>query len=306
MAGTLRALYDHLDVRVRDLAGARTFYDPFCAALGLTVVNAGDTWVVYDGTDPTDAFLAIDAEPQFIPSQTRVAFHASTREDVDRVAAVAEAAGAREFEPPQLCPEYTPGYYAAFFTDPDGNRYEICYRPLSVALAARAGFLNALHAATPNAQLGDHAEDLAWLVGGWDAVVRDYEDDGTCTESTGEWWFSWVLEGRAMQDVWIVPERGASAKRQRYGSTIRWFDESDGTWKISWFNPVSGARTELAGTRQGDALVFEGDQGPDRIRWSFNDMTPNGFVWRGERITGNDTAILGAEFVLTRKPETTS
>jgi catechol 2,3-dioxygenase-like lactoylglutathione lyase family enzyme len=298
----LRVLCDHLDVRVRELARARTFYDPFCAAMGLVNTFESDTWIGYDGADPSDAFVAIEADPDFVASRTRIAFRADSREEVDRIAEVARSAGATEFEPPQDCPEYTEGYYAAFFADPDGNRYEVCYRPLSRALAARAGFLDALHADAPATELGERAEDLAWLVGGWDAVVRDYDEDGTCVESSGEWWFSWVLEGRALQDVWIVPHRGAAGARDRYGTTIRWFDGAERVWKISWFNPVSGARTDLAGTRQENRFVFEGTLGCDRIRWSFNDITPNGLVWRGERIAENGAAILGAEFALTRKP----
>lgn len=298
----LQVLCDHLDVRVRDLTQARKFYDPFCAALGLTAAYANGTWVGYETADSTDAFIAIEAVRDFVPSQTRIAFRADSRGDVDRIAAAARSADASEFEPPQECPEYSAGYYAAFFADPDGNRYEICHRPLSLALSAREGFVDALHAGAPAARLGEHAGDVAWLVGGWDAVVRDYDEDGTHVESTGEWWFAWVLEGRALQDVWIVPERGSSGRRDRYGTTIRWFDDAAGVWNVSWFNPVTGARTDLAGNRQGDRIVLEGTQGRDCIRWSFNDITPNSFVWRGERIVEDGTPILGAEFVLTRKP----
>jgi hypothetical protein len=28
----------------------------------------------------------------------------------------------------ELCAEYSPGYYAVFFEDPDGNKLEICCR----------------------------------------------------------------------------------------------------------------------------------------------------------------------------------
>jgi catechol 2,3-dioxygenase-like lactoylglutathione lyase family enzyme/heme-degrading monooxygenase HmoA len=127
----LRTLCDHLDVRVRDTKNARLFYDPLCAALGLNVVGVGKEWVAYETADSSDAFLAITSDPDFSPSRTRIAFRADSREDVERIARVAHAAGAAEFEPAQACPEYAEGYYAAFFADPDGNRYEICFRPLA-------------------------------------------------------------------------------------------------------------------------------------------------------------------------------
>jgi predicted lactoylglutathione lyase len=59
---------------------------------------------------------------------TRLAFFAATRADVDRIAAVAQAAGARAYEPPAACAEYTETYYAAFFEDPDGNKLEVVNR----------------------------------------------------------------------------------------------------------------------------------------------------------------------------------
>ena len=298
----LAALCDHLDVRVVNRARARDFYEPFCAALGLTVVYAGENWTCFETHDASDVFLAIDEDPSFVPSRTRVAFRADSRADVDRIAAAAQAAGAREYEAPHACPEYTEGYYAAFFCDPDGNRYEICYRPVSARLRTIAEFSDALIADAPASGLGERANDLAWLIGGWSAVVRDYEADGSHRESTGEWWFSWVLQGRAMQDVWMVPERGnAASPRSRYGSTIRRFDRETDVWKISWFNPVTGAHNELAQCAgQPGRLVFEGDAGGQRIRWSFNDVTADGFVWRGESLDAHGTASLGSEFVLTR------
>ena len=56
-----------------------------------------------------------------------IAFVASSREEVDRLAAVAVEAGARNMSGPRACPEYGPTYYAAFFDDPCGNKLEVCF-----------------------------------------------------------------------------------------------------------------------------------------------------------------------------------
>jgi hypothetical protein len=77
-------------------------------------------------------------------------------------------------------------------------------------------FAGALLAEHTSQELGDHAADVEWLVGCWFAVVHDYDEDGTVRVGSGEWWFNWILEGRAIQDVWIVPPRDlrkAPAKR---------------------------------------------------------------------------------------------
>jgi len=44
------------------------------------------------------------------------------------VAAVADEAGALDLSGPKEMP-YGPGYYAAFFADPSGNRLEVYVRP---------------------------------------------------------------------------------------------------------------------------------------------------------------------------------
>ena len=123
------ALCDHLDIRVRDVQAARGFYEALCAALGLTVVDAGEGSITFETHDSSDAFVAIDSDPTFVPSHTRIAFRAASRDMVDRVAEAVRAAGATEFEPPHACLEYSEGYYASFFSDADGNRYEVCHRP---------------------------------------------------------------------------------------------------------------------------------------------------------------------------------
>jgi predicted lactoylglutathione lyase len=57
----------------------------------------------------------------------RIAFRASSREEVDRLAEVARAAGARDVDGPEPYGG-SPRYYAVFFEDVDGNKLEICYR----------------------------------------------------------------------------------------------------------------------------------------------------------------------------------
>jgi heme-degrading monooxygenase HmoA len=164
--GYLGALCDHLDVRVRSLAAARRFYDPFCAALELTCAAAGAEWVTYESPDSTAPFIAIAADADFTPSHSRIALRADSRGDVDRIAKVARESGAANFEAPHLCPEYAEGYYAAFFDDPDGNRYEICHRPLTPTIAriwrgrVRPGGLEEYRAYVAATGLDDYTETL--------------------------------------------------------------------------------------------------------------------------------------------------
>lgn len=164
-------------------------------------------------------------------------------------------------------------------------------------------FSTALVSENPSTELERHASDLDWLVGGWRAEVRDLQDDGSIAQSSGEWWFSWILEGRAFQDVWMVPppgeRRGAPRPNNRYGTTTRRFDSKDGRWYIAWINPVSGAHNELSGANLGDRIVLEGIADGSPIRWSFVDITAVSFRWMGERHSAEGWR-LESEFILQR------
>lgn len=121
-------LYDHIDLRVRDLEFARAFYGAWLPLLGLDLREEAEDFTVFFNADESLPFFAIAADDVHRPGLTRIAFRLASRAEVDRVAAAAKAAGARAMEDPALCPEYTPNYYAAFFEDADGNRLELCCR----------------------------------------------------------------------------------------------------------------------------------------------------------------------------------
>jgi hypothetical protein len=164
-------------------------------------------------------------------------------------------------------------------------------------------FVDALLAAGPAADQKDRMGLYNDLLGAWDVDVIDYAADGTQTKSKGEWHFSWVLEGRAIQDVFIVPSRSIrqaakSAKITRYGTSVRAYDPGAGVWHVTWINPVTGAHNMLVGEKRGNEIYQEG-KNPDGslIRWIFSDVTSNSFHWRGETSAdGGKTWSLAAEF----------
>ena len=122
-------LFDHIDLRVRDVERARKFYVPLLNALGFTVDQQIKDWVSYEAPrhdDKTTEFFGFTHDPNHQPNETRIAFWAESREEVDRIAKVARAAGAKNIEGPELYEE--PGYYAVFFEDPEGNKLEVCHR----------------------------------------------------------------------------------------------------------------------------------------------------------------------------------
>jgi hypothetical protein len=146
------------------------------------------------------------------------------------------------------------------------------------------------------------------LIGDWDVDIVDLDLGSTPRRSRGEWYFRWVLEGRAVQDVFIAPVRGERDEPlppgSRYGTTIRMYDPKADVWHLTWVNPVSGVTSILAGRAQEGDIVQEGRR-PDGtlMRWTFSEITASSFLWRGEASAdGGKSWHLEAEFRGRRKP----
>ena len=122
--------FGHIDLRVSDLAAAFGFYDALLPALGFTDTYHGEAWKVWATTDPlpSTAYFGITQEPDHVPNSNRIAFWVESAAEVDRLAEVARNAGAAYMSGPKPM-HYGPGYYAAFFADPCGNRFEVYVRP---------------------------------------------------------------------------------------------------------------------------------------------------------------------------------
>ena len=125
-----RRLFDHVDLRVRSLAEARPFYAQLLPALGFPTSYEIPLGIAYDAVrdHPKPEFIGLIEDLDHRPNATRIAFWAESKEEVERIAKIIVAAGARNVEGPMFCPEYSPTYYGMFFDDPSGNKLEICCR----------------------------------------------------------------------------------------------------------------------------------------------------------------------------------
>lgn len=123
-------LFDHIDLRVKDRARAQEFYAKILPAIGFTLDKSGTEWGAFemDGAGKAAEFFGFIEDTEHRSNGTRIAFWADTREQVDLVTEIVRDAGGQNLEGPQIWQEYSPGYYALFFEDPDGNKLEICCR----------------------------------------------------------------------------------------------------------------------------------------------------------------------------------
>src|SRR5574341_1422044 len=70
-----------------------------------------------------------------------------------------------------------------------------------------------LAASGPHASLGDQARVWDRFIGTWDADFGFVGDDGGVRHAPGELEFGWVLDGRAIQDLWIGYPRDGAKER---------------------------------------------------------------------------------------------
>jgi hypothetical protein len=143
----------------------------------------------------------------------------------------------------------------------------------------------------PASDRADKMGLYGWLIGAWEMDAVIHADDGQRHTGRGQIRFAWALEGRAIQDVWILP--GVF-----YGTTLRVYDPGIDAWHILWSDPVRQYYSRQIGRAQGADIVQLGktDAGA-AVRWSFTDVTPNSFRWLGERsLDGEASWHLQAEF----------
>ena len=130
----MKRRFDHIDLRVKELAPARRFYEQLLPELGYPIDSGGEEWCIFqaEGEGPVE-FFGFKEEEGHRPNDNRIAFWAESRAEVDRLAELVRQAGALNLEGPDLWREYSPGYYAVFFEDPSGNKLEVCCRDSLVA-----------------------------------------------------------------------------------------------------------------------------------------------------------------------------
>jgi hypothetical protein len=142
-----------------------------------------------------------------------------------------------------------------------------------------------------SAEIPESADVYGWLIGSWELEVLHYRTiDVSGLQLGGEVHFGWVLEGRAIQDVWIMPRRQdrtpeTDKVNNMFGVTLRVWDQGIQAWRITWINPVSGHREEQVGRRIGEEIVQVGARSDGTAtRWRFTELTPNSFHWIGEAL----------------------
>jgi catechol 2,3-dioxygenase-like lactoylglutathione lyase family enzyme len=121
-------MISHIFVGTNDADRASAFYAPILGELEWRRRHSQtpsklEIWQPTESTRPLFVLgPPFDGQPADPGNGGMVALLAADRASVDRVYAIAIAAGARSEGAPGLRPQYHADYYGAYFRDPDGNK----------------------------------------------------------------------------------------------------------------------------------------------------------------------------------------
>jgi len=145
--------------------------------------------------------------------------------------------------------------------------------------------IEGLPASGPDPELAEKLSLFGQFVGDWEILeCRSLEDDGTWSTTRGKLHWRWILEGRAVQDVWTTIDE-QTQRSIPIGTTVRFYDPKIDAWHSVWLSPVNGVVRTFIGRPVGSEIVLEGKNSRgNSIRWIFSEITRDSFRWRGEEL----------------------
>ena len=137
-----RGNISHIALAVSDLERSTAFYDRVFEFIGFKRVEVPEStqqamktrlkaWVgpgYSISIRPSKGEFAQRAHDRNAPGLNHMAFTAEDRSDVEKMYALLKQIGATVLDAPAEYP-YAPGYFAVYFTDPDGLKFEFAYVP---------------------------------------------------------------------------------------------------------------------------------------------------------------------------------
>lgn len=138
----MQPIIDHIQITVKDLSEAESFYDKLMPILGFDihkkskgsvpahefdVVEYVHPNLIFAINSPRDAFKDDIIHRRKPGALHHLAFKAQSRAEVDRLYPQIKSIGANIINPPQLYPQHGENYYALFFKDLGGIKYEIVH-----------------------------------------------------------------------------------------------------------------------------------------------------------------------------------
>ena len=128
-------------------------------------------------------------------------------------------------------------------------------------------FCEALRSGKRSAVIPEEDDYFGKLIGSWRIA---YKDNATGTVRKGEWHFSRVLEGMAVQDVIVLPGF-------EYGTTLRIYNPDTRAWEIAY--GYTGRIMHFEARKQKNRIILTNREDEHR-KWVFAEIADNHFHWQ--------------------------
>lgn len=135
-------------------------------------------------------------------------------------------------------------------------------------------FFDALICKGKNIAIPEEFNYFGKLIGSWEIKYVDNNDSYVIK---GEWHFSWVLEGMAIQDVIILPD-------YEYETSLRIYNPDTHAWDVAY--GYTGKIIRLEARKQDDMIVLTYNDDKTR-KWVFTKIENNSFHWQNVTVKNN-------------------
>jgi glyoxylase I family protein len=135
-----RGTINHLALTVRNLVDSeRRFYEPVLGFLGYEKIEdipeKMTLWLNASAQMAVNLWQAEEVlgerrHERYAPGFHHCAFGVDSRIEVEQMHTLLQDRGIRILDAPAEYPQYAPGFYAVFFEDPDGLKFEVVHMPV--------------------------------------------------------------------------------------------------------------------------------------------------------------------------------
>ncbi|MCI1780196.1 MAG: hypothetical protein LKI53_09635 [Bacteroidales bacterium] len=126
------------------------------------------------------------------------------------------------------------------------------------------------------------------FIGEWDFKWHDYIGTENDCVTDGKWTFSRVLEGSAVQDVFVTSKKNLKTGKfvREYGTTVRIYDPQNRNWDI--FYVYTGGAVHLVAEKEDEQIVLTCITPTGLyMKWIFYDIEKDTFKWKNIRSSDN-------------------
>lgn len=142
-------------------------------------------------------------------------------------------------------------------------------------------FRKQLEADGPDPRYAKEMMRYGQFVGSWKLTSTDHQVGKVIA---GQAYFGWVMQGRAVQDIWISEDPTDPG----FGSTLRVYRPDEGLWRISFHETIGKIAAELESRVVGTDIVESSvwSVGDLQQQWIWSDCGRDHFNWRVQNAQG--------------------